>query len=107
MTAENTAKHFGAALRRIRKQRQLTIESLAAASDLDPSYLARIERGVQNPSLAVLAKLAEGFDIPLHLLLDFDRPNATQLRGSIKRQLSLLDEAQLRAVTLFIDALVR
>lgn len=67
----------------------------------------RVERGEQNRSLAVLAKLAEGFDIPLHLLLDFDRPNDAQLRSSIKRQLSVVDESQLRAVTLFIDALVR
>lgn len=67
----------------------------------------RVERGKQNRSLAVLAKLAEGFDIPLHLLLDFDRPNDAQLRSSIKRQLSVVDESQLRAVTLFIDALVR
>jgi transcriptional regulator with XRE-family HTH domain len=46
---------------RVRDQRELhrwTIERAAEAADLVRSYLAEIERGLRNPGLAVLLKLA-------------------------------------------------
>ena len=107
MTVESNAKQFGAAIRSIRKQRGLTIEALAEAANLDSTYLARVERAEQNPSLSVVGKIADALDLPLSHLVDFDRPSAAQTRARIKRQLAQLDEKQLRAVTLFIDAMTR
>jgi len=41
-----------------RKKRKLSQEQLALLSDLDRTYLARIEEGKANPSVKVLNKLS-------------------------------------------------
>ncbi|ADP15376.1 helix-turn-helix domain-containing protein [Achromobacter xylosoxidans] len=45
-------------LRRAREQRQLTIQQLATAAEMDPGNLSRIERGIQVPSKGLAEKLA-------------------------------------------------
>ena len=45
---------------RLRAQKMLTQEALAERSGLDPSYISGIERGVRNPSVLSLARLAKG-----------------------------------------------
>ncbi|WP_313377976.1 helix-turn-helix domain-containing protein [Achromobacter insolitus] len=49
-------------LRRAREQRQLTIQQLATAADMDPGNLSRIERGIQVPSKGLAEKLARALD---------------------------------------------
>jgi transcriptional regulator with XRE-family HTH domain len=50
---------IGGNLRRFRKARGFTQESLAAEVDLDIRQLGRIERGQSFPSVGVLINLAE------------------------------------------------
>jgi transcriptional regulator with XRE-family HTH domain len=58
-------------LRRIRSSQVLSIEELADRAKLDASYLARIERGVANPSIDRVENIAEALKVPiLHLLAD-------------------------------------
>lgn len=45
-------------LRRLRKAKRLTQVQLADAAGLDLRYIGSIERGVGNPTVAVLGKLA-------------------------------------------------
>lgn len=52
-------KIVGANVRRLRKERGLSQESLAGEADLAMRHLGRIERGEGNPTVAVLGKLAE------------------------------------------------
>ena len=54
-----TNADLGRALRRLRKARKLTIESLAFEADMHPTYLSGIERGVRNPTWIKLCALAE------------------------------------------------
>ncbi|OGK23857.1 hypothetical protein A2954_07145 [Candidatus Roizmanbacteria bacterium RIFCSPLOWO2_01_FULL_37_12] len=42
----------------LRQKRKLSQEQLALLSDLDRTYIARIEEGKANPSIKVLNKLA-------------------------------------------------
>lgn len=56
---------LGRAIRRLRRARRLTIEELAHASDLHPTYLSGIERGVRNPTWSKLTGLAGGLDVPI------------------------------------------
>ena len=56
-------KVVGANIRRYRKAKSLTQEELALSADLDLRYLGGIERGEHNPTVAVLACLADALDI--------------------------------------------
>jgi transcriptional regulator with XRE-family HTH domain len=49
----------GSNVRRLRQQRGLTQEQLAHDAQLDLTYVGGIERGRRNPSVIVLARLAD------------------------------------------------
>jgi transcriptional regulator with XRE-family HTH domain len=52
----------------------MTIEGLAAAAGIHPTYLSGIERGRFNPSWEKLGALASGLDCPLSdIVLDAER----------------------------------
>jgi transcriptional regulator with XRE-family HTH domain len=56
-------------VRKLPQQRKLTQEQLAFASKIDLTYLGGIERGRRNPSLMVMARIAEALGVPLPRLL--------------------------------------
>lgn len=49
-------------LRRLRVARYLSQESLAVDAEIDRSYVSRLERGLENPTVAVLERLAKALD---------------------------------------------
>jgi transcriptional regulator with XRE-family HTH domain len=49
----------GANVRRLRQSRGLTQEELAFEAEIDLTYLGGIERGKKNPSLLVMARIAD------------------------------------------------
>lgn len=53
---------FGSNLRGERERRKLTQEKLAEKADLDPSYISGIERGVRNPSILSVVRIANALD---------------------------------------------
>ena len=55
---QRVKKRFGARLRQLRKARKMSQEKVALASDLDRSYLGRIERGEINVSLVNIERIA-------------------------------------------------
>lgn len=62
---------FSQKLKKLRNDRGLSQESLALLCDIDRTYVGRIENMKRNPSLEILAKLADGLGIKLSELLDF------------------------------------
>ncbi len=48
----------------------LTQERLADKADLDPTYISGIERGVRNPSLLIISRLAKALKVPLAKLCE-------------------------------------
>ena len=59
---------FGRAVREIRHERRLSQEGLAFECGLDRTYLSGIERGVRNPSLANVFRLAAALGVrPIEL----------------------------------------
>jgi transcriptional regulator with XRE-family HTH domain len=56
-------------VRKLRQQRKLRQEQLAFASKIDLTYLGGIERDRRNPSLMVMARIAEALGVPLPRLL--------------------------------------
>ncbi|MET0283130.1 MAG: XRE family transcriptional regulator [Polyangiales bacterium] len=58
------------ALRRFRKQRDLSLDQLALKSGVSRAALSQIEGSRTNPTLSVLWKIASGLDIPFQELLE-------------------------------------
>jgi len=56
-------ERFASNLRRYRKAAKLTQEQLAAKAELHPTEISRLERGVRNPRLATIARLARGLGV--------------------------------------------
>lgn len=54
---------FGAALRRLRQERGLTIEEAAKRGDVTANYLGDVERGQRNPTMKVVARILAGMHI--------------------------------------------
>jgi XRE family transcriptional regulator, regulator of sulfur utilization len=67
--AAELANRVGEALRRFRRDRQLSFDELSARSGVSRAALSQIEGGRTNPTLAVLWKIAVGLDVPFHDLL--------------------------------------
>lgn len=51
---------FGLNIRRIRLKEGLSQVDLAKQAGLSPNYIGTLERGIQNPSLKTLERLAKG-----------------------------------------------
>jgi len=47
----------------------LSQEKLALDAGIDRTYISQIERGISNPSLAVLVRLANRLDVSVPMLL--------------------------------------
>jgi transcriptional regulator with XRE-family HTH domain len=60
---------LGRNVRRLRLQKKLTQEELAFAAEIDLTYMGGIERGRRNPSLLVMARIANALSVPLPKLL--------------------------------------
>lgn len=52
-------KTMGANLRRIRLQAKLSQEELADRAGIDRTYMSGLERGLRNPSLLVMERIAQ------------------------------------------------
>jgi transcriptional regulator with XRE-family HTH domain len=63
-------KVVGNSVRKIRQQRGMTQEELAFEAEIDLTYVGGIERGKRNPSLMVMARIAEALSVPLAKLLN-------------------------------------
>jgi DNA-binding XRE family transcriptional regulator len=60
---------LGRTLRRLRRSKGLTIETLAFSARLHPTYLSGIERGERNPTWAKLCSLAYSLDTLVSVLV--------------------------------------
>ena len=55
---------FGRNLRRLRNERRLTQEEVAESAGVSPRYVALIEAGARNPTLAVILEIAHALGVP-------------------------------------------
>lgn len=69
-------------VRALRKQRGLTLETLAGRAGLTKSYLSKIERGLSTPSIAVAMKIARILEVDVGQLFVDD---ASRSRMAIDR----------------------
>jgi transcriptional regulator with XRE-family HTH domain len=65
-----TNANLGQAIRRLRHERDMTIEALAFAADIHPTYVSGIERGVRNPTWERITSLASALAVPVSVLAE-------------------------------------
>lgn len=61
---------LGQSVRRRRETRELTQEKLAEKSGLDPTSISGIERGLRNPGIKNVARLAKALGLTTAALCD-------------------------------------
>ena len=61
-------EQLGMRIRFLRKQRKLSQEDLALNAGVNKNYLCDLENGRRNPSLEVLERIANAFNITLEEL---------------------------------------
>lgn len=63
-------KRIGWNVRRLRAEREINQEDFATDSGFDRGYISGIERGVRNPSILVLERIAKALGVDVTDLLD-------------------------------------
>ena len=62
-------KKIGEKIYQIRKKKFISQERLALISDIDRTYLSRIEKGKANPSLKILYKISKNLGLKISRLI--------------------------------------
>ena len=63
-------KTFGAKIRKLRKERGLSLRQFALMIGIDKGYLVDVEYGRKSPTLDTLANIACGLDVEMSELLE-------------------------------------
>lgn len=71
MARTNAQQKLGNKIKQLRKVAGISQEVLGEMAGLDRTYISGIERGVRNPSLNNIEKLAKAFKIKVSELTDF------------------------------------
>lgn len=61
---------FAGNLKRLRTKAHISQEELALRSGLDRTYISGCERGVRNPSLVSVEKIADALGVPAKVLFE-------------------------------------
>ena len=69
MTQRRLADYIGLTVRRLRADRDFTLQALADESGVSKSYLGDIEKGRKNPTTDVIEAIAEALGVPARELL--------------------------------------
>lgn len=87
---------IGEKIRLARLKKGLSQEQLALHAGVNPSYLGQIERGVKNPTMNILEKIARGLDLTMERLILSE--NETAASSENKAVLSLLTSDEIKRV---------
>lgn len=69
---------FGARIRALREEQEMSQEALALAAGLDRSYMGGVERGQRNVSIDNIYRIADALGKPVGALL----PNSSSTKNS-------------------------
>ena len=71
MARKSAQQKLRSRLKELRKQAGLTQEELGFMIKLDRSYISGVERGVRNPSIKNVAKIAKALNVSISDLTNF------------------------------------
>lgn len=97
---DNYKKCFGQNLKKLRKAASMTQVDLSNSTGLSLQYISEVERGIANPKLETLLRLAAGLNIPpIELFYLEDIPSSpSALRVKLASILTRLDNQTLSAI---------
>lgn len=65
-------KKLGANVQRLRREKGLSQEELADLAGLHRTYVSGVERGVRNPTLTVIDRLARALGVEMAVVVGFE-----------------------------------
>ncbi|HEY0282399.1 MAG TPA: helix-turn-helix transcriptional regulator [Rhizomicrobium sp.] len=74
-------RQVGITLRRLRLERKISQETLAFEAKIARNYVSGIERGIENPTIVVLQRLARALGVPMAEIVSPGRPGETLLKN--------------------------
>ena len=63
-------KQLGYRIRYLRQQKGMSIEALALEAEINRNYLGDLERGMRNPTIEIINKVAKALEIDLAVLFE-------------------------------------
>ena len=63
-------------VRRLRVERGIAQEALAVDAEIDRTYVSRMERGMENPTVGVLERIAKALSVPITDFFAIPKPGA-------------------------------
>jgi len=94
---KNIPVQLGKRIRTLRRLKKLTIEKLGEQTGISYKFIGEVERGVANPSLDTLAKIAEALRVTINALFpgtnDVDYQLSSEDIKLIKKALRLLNKS--------------
>ena len=106
---EKISNKIGERIRSYRILRGMSQEVLAYASEINPTYLGRLERGEKCPTVDTLYKISLGLKLPLHELLDVSaalEPSQTEAMHRIQTAMEGLSESDAVDVAEIVEKLI-
>ena len=85
-SAEKAQALLGQRIRSLRNEKKWTLEALGEIAATNDKHIGEIERGLQNPSFAVLVKIAEALGVDLPELVRFEQEGLS--RKQIEREIT-------------------
>ena len=92
-------KLLGKRIREIRKTRGLSQEKLAERAGISAQYVRNIERGVENPTLDLLLRLAEALKVSLGEMCEFEsveEMDQRKVQSAVSEMVRKMDPERLR-----------
>ncbi len=71
ITHRDVLERFGTKLQKVRKEKRISQEELAALLSMHRTYIGMIERGERNPTIRTLYKIAKALKVRAGDLLPF------------------------------------
>ena len=90
-------KAFGENLKRLRKQRRLTQESLGELTGINYKYIGEIERGEKNPTAVIIYKISKALQVPVSEIfsLEEDTSEIAERIKTVERLFEGRDEREI------------
>ena len=73
-------KRIGANLKQMRTERNLTLGQLSGLAGISKAMLSEMEKGMGNPTINTIWKIANGLKVPYTRLLEGSEPGPTLVR---------------------------